>query len=119
MTSIWSAARLRSEAKTDANNAEGMAEGENRRKRRNTHSINQIRIFENDNHVLNLVWGVRPLLINEKRDTAEGMVALAISTLERRGLVGQGDTIVVVGNLADGDADDANFIKVHTLPARG
>jgi hypothetical protein len=48
MTSIWSAVRLRNEAKTDANNAEEMAGGENRRKRRNTHFINQIRISEND-----------------------------------------------------------------------
>ena len=58
MSSIWSAARLRSDAKTDANNAEEMAEGENRRKRRNAHFINQIRISENDGIVTWIARGV-------------------------------------------------------------
>jgi pyruvate kinase len=66
-------------------------------------------------HTLNLVWGIRPLLIEERVETFEGLVGLAASTLRRRGLAASGDKVLVLaGVLADG-SQESDFIKIHTI----
>ena len=67
-------------------------------------------------HALNLVWGIRPLVVQETPGTVEGLVDFAVSTLEGRGLVSNGDTVVVLGSVPGGEVRGTNFIKVHTLP---
>jgi pyruvate kinase len=67
-------------------------------------------------HALNLVWGIRPLLIQETPQATEGLVALAVSTLAHRGLASTGDRVLVVGGVPAGVPRGANFIKVHTMP---
>lgn len=67
-------------------------------------------------HALNLVWGIRPLLIQETPQTAESLVALAVSTLAHRDLASTGDELLIVGGVPAGVPQGANFIKVHTVP---
>ena len=65
-------------------------------------------------HALNLVWGIRPLLIQETAETFEGLVALAASTLERRGVAASGDRVVVVGGIPPGE-QGTNFVTIHKM----
>jgi len=67
-------------------------------------------------HALNLVLGIRPLMIQQKPETVESLVDFAVSTLEGRGLLSTGDTVLVLGSIPGGEVRGANFIKVHTLP---
>jgi pyruvate kinase len=66
-------------------------------------------------HALNLVWGIRPLLVKETAETFEGLVTLAASTLQRRGLAAAGDKILVLGGIPAGEPQGANFLKIHVL----
>ena len=67
-------------------------------------------------HALNLVWGLRPVLIEETPRTAEDSVALAVSTLARRGLASTGDRILVLGGLPSEAEPGPNFIKIDKMP---
>jgi pyruvate kinase len=66
-------------------------------------------------HALNLVWGLRPLLVEAVPTTAEGQVALAASILVDRGVAGPGDKILVLGGIPAGVAGGTSFLQVHTL----
>jgi pyruvate kinase len=65
-------------------------------------------------HALNLVWGIRPVMIQESPQTVEGLVALAAATLVQRGLASAGDKVLVLGCV--GAEDGPNFLTVHTMP---
>jgi pyruvate kinase len=67
-------------------------------------------------HGLNLVWGIRPLLVHEEADTFEGLVKLAESTLRERKMADSGDKILVVGGIPARVSQGTNFVKIHTLP---
>ncbi len=66
-------------------------------------------------HALNLLWGVRPVLINEHPDTFEEMVAMTETTLLSRKLASQGDKILLLGGIPANQTMGTNFIKVHTI----
>jgi len=66
-------------------------------------------------HALNLVWGVRPLLIQETPANVEAYAAFAGSLLKHRGVAVAGDKILVIGGTPAGVPRSVNFIKVHTV----
>jgi pyruvate kinase len=66
-------------------------------------------------HTLNLVWGIRPLLIEERVETFEGLVGLAASTLRGRGLAASGDKVLVLAGALAGGSQESDFIKIHTI----
>ncbi len=66
-------------------------------------------------HGLNLVWGLRPLLIDGQAETFEELCGLAESTLRGRGLVDSGDTILIVGGIPAKKTRGTNFIKLHVV----
>jgi pyruvate kinase len=66
-------------------------------------------------HALNLLWGIRPLRVQTKPASFEGLVDLAESTLRRRGLVTAGDRILVLGGVPASQPRGTNFIKIHTV----
>jgi len=66
-------------------------------------------------HALNLLWGIKPLLVEDTPETFEGLVELAQSTLQRRQLVHPGDKIVVMGGIPAGEPHGTNFVKIHTV----
>ena len=66
-------------------------------------------------HGLNLLWGIRPLLIDDCPDTFEEMVAIAEDNLIRRNLVVPGDKILLLGGIPAHEAGGTNFIKAHTI----
>jgi len=66
-------------------------------------------------HALNLLWGVRPILIADHPDTFEEIVAVTEKILLERHLAGPGDHILIVGGIPAHEAGGTNFIKVHRL----
>jgi pyruvate kinase len=66
-------------------------------------------------HALNLVWGVRPVLVRESAETVEAQLRLASATLVRRGFAAPGDRILVVGGVPAGRPRGTNYVHVHTV----
>jgi pyruvate kinase len=66
-------------------------------------------------HALNLLWGIKPLLVRDQADTFEGLVEVAEATLRQRQLVASGDKIVVLGGIPARQARGTNFVKIHTV----
>ncbi|HIK55416.1 MAG TPA: pyruvate kinase [Synechococcales cyanobacterium M55_K2018_004] len=68
-------------------------------------------------HRLNLVWGVKPLLVKEWIETFEEMLHLVEQQLKQRNLVDQGDRILIMGGLPMNQAGTTNFLKLHRINA--
>jgi pyruvate kinase len=67
-------------------------------------------------HPLNLVWGVRPVLITQMPSSADGLVGCATSVLRERGMAKSGDRVVVMGEISADNACAANFLQMHNMP---
>jgi pyruvate kinase len=66
-------------------------------------------------HALNLLWGIKPLLVQRTEATFDGLIDLAEATLRQRELVSAGDKIIVLGGIPTNRPRGTNFIKVHTV----
>jgi pyruvate kinase len=66
-------------------------------------------------HALNLLWGIKPLMIFDHPDTYEDNVKLAESTLLNRGYVKPGEKIIFLGGIPAHKAGGTNFITIRTL----
>ncbi|NJL47475.1 MAG: pyruvate kinase [Leptolyngbyaceae cyanobacterium SM2_5_2] len=66
-------------------------------------------------HWMNLIWGVRPILIEAAPVTFEAMVDMAENTLVNRGMATTGDKLLIMGGIPAQIAQGTNFIKVHTV----
>lgn len=67
-------------------------------------------------HQLNLVWGVKPLLIEREVDSFEEAIQQAETCLLDRKLVQSGDQILVMGGIPMRTKGGTNFLKLHTFP---
>jgi len=66
-------------------------------------------------HALNLIWGLRPLLIRRQADTFEDLTELAVASLREQRLADPGDTILILGGVPARQPKGTNFIKLHTI----
>lgn len=66
-------------------------------------------------HVLNLHWGIKPLLVPGVAENFEGLVGMAEAALRARNLVGSGDKILVIGGVPPGQPRGSNFMKLHRV----
>ena len=66
-------------------------------------------------HALNLVWGLKPLLVQREVETFEDLVELAESTLKGRRIVEPGNHLLVLGGVPARQPRGTNFIKIHTV----
>mmetsp|Transcript_19277 Transcript_19277/g.25125 ORF Transcript_19277/g.25125 Transcript_19277/m.25125 type:complete len:476 (-) Transcript_19277:53-1480(-) len=66
-------------------------------------------------HSLNLVWGVKPILLLSERQSFEGLSDQAETLLRNRKVVEKGDKILIVGGIPTMQAKGTNFIKIHTI----
>jgi pyruvate kinase len=66
-------------------------------------------------HGLNLLWGIKPLLINETPETFEGLIQLAERVVKKYNLAVKGDKILVLGGVPAGESGGTNFIKIHSI----
>lgn len=66
-------------------------------------------------HRLNLVWGVRPMLLESQVETFEDLVKQAQTYLQQRNLAEPGDKILIMGGIPTQKAQGTNFLKIHTI----
>ncbi|TVU51838.1 MAG: pyruvate kinase [Arthrospira sp. PLM2.Bin9] len=66
-------------------------------------------------HRLNLVWGVKPLLLEQEVESFEELSNQAQSYLLVRQMASPGDKILIIGGIPSGKAKGTNFIKIHTI----
>jgi pyruvate kinase len=66
-------------------------------------------------HSLNLLWGIKPLLVAEIPETFEALVKQTEATLLQRQLVKPGNRIVIIGGVPPGQVRGSNFIKIHVI----
>lgn len=69
-------------------------------------------------HRLNLIWGIRPILIDDAPENFDELTDVVDRELLGRGAVSAGESILLVGGLPIGENAAANVIKIHraTLP---
>jgi pyruvate kinase len=65
---------------------------------------------------LNLLWGVRPILLPGRIDSVEHLVHHIETTLRDRQLATSGDQILILGGSPVQQVYGTNFIKIHTIP---
>lgn len=70
--------------------------------------------YENVWRQLNLSWGVRPLMVEEKDNTDE-LFEHAIELAEKEGYVKQGEITVITAGVPLGVSGTTNLIKVHVV----
>ncbi|AFZ33991.1 pyruvate kinase [Stanieria cyanosphaera PCC 7437] len=66
-------------------------------------------------HRLNLIWGVKPILLDREVITFEELVTQAETLLLQRNLVVTGDHILIMGGIPTQIAGGTNFLKIHTI----
>lgn len=66
-------------------------------------------------HALNLLWGIRPILIEDHPDSFEEMVSVTEQNLRTRNLITPGDKIILLGGVPAHKPGGTNFIKIHTI----
>jgi pyruvate kinase len=66
-------------------------------------------------HRLNLVWGVKPLLLDFQVESFEDLVQQAETILVDRNLAAPGDRILIVGGIPTQKSGGTNFLKIHTI----
>ncbi|MEA5597348.1 pyruvate kinase [Rivularia sp. UHCC 0363] len=66
-------------------------------------------------HQLNLVWGIKPLMIEQESDTFEEVLNQVERCLKERQLVTTGDQVLIMGGIPMRQAGGTNFLKLHTF----
>jgi pyruvate kinase len=69
-------------------------------------------------HRLALTWGVQPLLVGQFADT-DAMIVTAVEAARARGLVCDGELVVITAGVPMGGAGRTNMVKVHTVGEEG
>jgi len=67
-------------------------------------------------HRLNLVWGVKPLLLDQEVNSFEMVIQQVEAYLLGRNLAATGDRVLIVGGIPMGVKGGTNFLKIHILP---
>lgn len=66
-------------------------------------------------HRLNLIWGVKPLLLEEEATSFEMVLQQVESCLIGQKLAAKGDRILIIGGIPMGIQGGTNFLKIHIL----
>ena len=66
-------------------------------------------------HRLNLVWGVKPVYLENEGTTFEELVAIAENYLITENLAQSGDRILIMGGIPTQTPQGTNFLKIHQI----
>ena len=66
-------------------------------------------------HRLNLVWGVKPVYMEQEQKTFEELVAIAETYLAEKQLAQSGEQILIMGGIPTQTPQGTNFIKIHVM----
>ncbi|EKQ67649.1 pyruvate kinase [Leptolyngbyaceae cyanobacterium JSC-12] len=67
---------------------------------------------------LNLIWGVKPLLLQNPVTSTDELAKIAETMLYERGLATPGDKVLIMGGNPIQTAKTTNFLNIHTLQPR-
>jgi len=70
-------------------------------------------------HRLNLVWGVRPILLEQQGDSIEEVIKQIETCLLERNFTTPGDKVLVMGGIPMHKTRGTNFLKIHTIAGNG
>lgn len=70
-------------------------------------------------HQLNLVWGVRPILLDQQEDSIEVIIKRMETALVQRNFATSGDKVLIVGGIPANKTRGTNFLKIHTISGNG
>jgi len=63
---------------------------------------------------LKMAWGITPLLTKESSDT-KVLITQAIEAAQEKGLIADGDTIVITAGVPVGNQGETNMVRVYTV----
>lgn len=66
-------------------------------------------------HRLNLIWGVKPLLVQDHAEDIEKLIAQMEACLLERSLAAPGDKILIMGGSPIQRPKGTNFLKIHAI----
>jgi len=66
-------------------------------------------------HWMNLIWGVKPILLTETPSTFEAMAETAEQFLRTTGMADPGDRLLIMGGVPAHHHQGTNFIKIHKV----
>lgn len=66
-------------------------------------------------HRLNLIWGVKPLLLDREVESFEDLVKLTETNLIRANIAHLGDQILILAGIPTKHPKGTNFLKIHTI----
>lgn len=66
-------------------------------------------------HRLNLVWGVKPILIDQEPVNFEDLLQQVERVIKGRNLAEKGDRILIMAGIPTGISKGTNFLKIHIL----
>ena len=66
-------------------------------------------------HRLNLVWGIKPVYLENEGKTFEELVAIAETYLLDKQLAESGEQILIIGGIPTHTPQGTNFLKIHSL----
>ncbi|MCX6245410.1 MAG: pyruvate kinase [Bacteroidetes bacterium] len=66
-------------------------------------------------HMLNLLWGVRPILVKEHPETFEDVSAFVESILAEKGLILPGQKVLIMAGIPTDKAGGTNYLKIHLV----
>ncbi|MDJ0707905.1 MAG: pyruvate kinase [Leptolyngbyaceae cyanobacterium MO_188.B28] len=66
-------------------------------------------------HRLNMIWGVRPILLDDQAESFEEIIEQAQNRLVKCGLAASGDVILIMGGIPSQIPRGTNFLKIHTI----
>ena len=66
-------------------------------------------------HRLNLVWGIKPVYLENEATTFEELLAIAETYLAEKRLAQSGDRILIMGGIPTQIPQGTNFLKIHVI----
>ncbi len=66
-------------------------------------------------HGINLIWGIKPILVTDNYVTYEDITRLSEKILTSRNIATTGDKILILGGIPANHPGGTNFIKIHTV----
>lgn len=70
-------------------------------------------------HRLNLIWGVKPILVDRSLSSFEALIQQTEQCLHRWHLAEPGDYVLILGGIPTNTAQGTNFIKIHKVQPQG
>jgi len=66
-------------------------------------------------HRLNLIWGVKPILLTDSPTSFEDLLQTTEQILQQRKLATSGDKVLITGGIPMNQPGGTNFLKIHTI----